>query len=218
MRPVTLHRLPGMAATRLLCTALALVVLTGACGGSGDRSTTGVDSTVRIPKESLGPLLQAASPEERGVLKDGELTLAEYESQMLALVACARESGFQLADEPSLPKWGGYALRFSRPVGSDSADAAANTQRSIDQCRRDHFEVVDMLWSEAHRPPETELQKARDALGTCLREAGIGSPPEHPAPGTLLRQSTLPDGRVDERFFVCSEHVADEFGLPGFAG
>lgn len=211
-----LTKVTAAALTLLAAVCIAVVAVACQADPSAERSLSPED--VSIPREQLSDVLAAASDEERAVLRDGVLALAEYQAQMLSLVACARESGYVLAEEPVLPKWGGYALRFSRPVTTSAIDPAAAIQRSIDDCRRAHFDVVDKVWSDAHRPPEQLLQQARDALGECIRVAGIPSIPAHPAAGELLNPAKSADGRIDERFLRCSEQIATEFSLPGFAG
>lgn len=202
---------------RSLLAIVGAAVTVLSCGGGTGASQPGPshapDSAVAIGTARLPGLLGRAGPAERDLLRDGTLTIAEYEQAAFGYLACLRDYGVTPERQPKRSAGGSYVFSFTY-----SAAEAPEAGAALVRCEAEHWAVINEVWGLAHPVPETVLQSARDALGGCLKEAGMPDVPAHPGDGELLRLLDRDQARWLAPFLNCSERVGDEYGLPFFGG
>lgn len=168
-------------------------------------STTaaGVSSTAPTPSTSTTP---EEIPEfQRALLEDG-VTFDEYESAVLAAVACLEANGIEVYGpyrndqlprgrkiyapgyDPSLTYSFGWTLPDT--ASSDLQDAA---DAVYDDCVAEYLDHVEAAWSDVTAPTEEELDRAYEDLVACLRDQGF---------------------EIDDPW--TRQQIDDLFGLPGF--
>lgn len=184
----------------LVAPPLILLLLVSACGGQEKQK----------PEVSgLTEALQGTSDFQRERLQDGKLTYEEYESAVLATVKCLRDRGVVISVEPR--RVAGNRIEFAY-ASNDATDDAASS--AYDACYRDYQTLVDIVWFQQNQPSEETVQRARQALAACLREAGADLP-EHPTAADF-RQLALAG---NQSLPGCQQKTSSEFDLPdGFIG
>lgn len=217
----------------LVCFAVVLLVI--GCGGTDTGRQPDETSAPETPRTSssvevrprdafhFNPSRLEAVPElsgyQRGLLGDGVLTFPEYEGAVLAYVGCVEEQGVIVehvdgdgrAAGPGLTARGQYLFSTTLPHRPGKR-ATVSELRAIElKCGGEYFDVVAQLWAEHVAPTEQELAAARNALGTCLRGAGLDVP-ENPSSSDFGPVAASPAYRG------CSEEVSQKFGIPGFGG
>ncbi len=217
----------------LFCSCVVLLLI--GCGGR-DAGRPSEDSTVQAvqqePSNDQVPpngafkfnaarldAVQNLSDYQHGLLDDGVLTFPEYEGAVLAYVGCVEEHGAivehidggELFPGPGLTARGQYLFSTKLPH-LPGKRATVNDLRAIEmECGAEFFDVVAQLWAEHVAPTEKELATARNALGICLREAGIDVP-ENPTSSDFEPVASSPQYRE------CTQEVSEKFGIPGFGG
>jgi hypothetical protein len=156
---------------------------------------------------------------QRAFLEDGVLTFAEYEAATLAYLQCLEDKGVivqyddgkELKDGPALSPRGQYLFTTTLPHRPEKRATLSEFRAIESACGTEFADVVFQLWAEHVAPTQQELAAARDALGACLRGAGLDVP-EHP--------SSTDFGPVASSIHYrdCSRQVSEEFGIPGFGG
>ncbi len=216
-----------------VCSVVFFILV--ACGGrdpgrqsnhSSTSTTSAASSFGSVPSQedfrfdrSRLQVVPNLSDYQRKLLDDGVLTFAEYEASVLAYVGCVEEHGAVVehvaGDEvmagPDLNARGQYLFQTTLPHQPGKRATLGELRAIESQCGTEFFDVVVQLWAEHVAPSETELVAARDALGECLREAGVDIP-EHPSPtdfGPVAQSLEYRD---------CSREVSEDFGIPGFGG
>lgn len=182
------------------------------------------DGTEAFPSIELPPISRNridSIPETQAVaLKDGQLTFAEYESAVLAMARCVRESplGIEFARidvdgsvvriaAPWLDKRGRYQYAFFYP------GPVAESEARITFCRQEFLADIENFWVVHVAPSERDLAEARQSLAKCLRASGE-EVPVNPSEGDFDRFRNSPTAS----FRACADSVAEEFALPGFSG
>lgn len=105
-----------------------------------------------------------ASAEQIALLDDGEVTFAEYEAAILAMVECARQKAIEVVvlgvdESEGFPRIN-YAIPADVP-GMTEADILS----SVDQCGRLHSERVEAVWQLGHGDGAARLAK----MTACLK-------------------------------------------------
>lgn len=125
------------------------------------------------PEEYLvlrGPL----STFQGAILADGEVTLAEYESMIDAMLECGAVDGWvadPIPGEGLRPKDMGFKL-----VGPLDPTAAGRHNAALTDCRAEFFDGVSVVWTLQQQAAGPELvARAYEALNACL--GGEHGPP-----------------------------------------
>lgn len=160
---------------------------------------------------AIAALAAGASAPQRRILEDGKLTYEEYESSVLATVACLEAGGMAIVVPPELDV-DGKTLKFSYSGGPSDTDGSA-AQGVYRKCYNEYQSRVDQGWAYLQQPPESVLREARASLLRCLRDRGVAVP-ETLEPSDIEGLPVL----AGEHYLPCLSAVQQEFGLPGFAG
>lgn len=158
-----------------------------------------------FPPGILAELQREARGDEAEVLADGKLTFPEYEKSVLATVDCLNGIGSTGVSATLSSSGTRYHLRFSVPADDNEAMIRA------DECLANHLNAVESAWQFLHRPTETQLTTARQALIACLEGAGIDVPDE-PAPALFVSLAQIPE------YQKCTTDIQSQFDVPGFGG
>lgn len=190
----------------------ALIVLGGACRGEPQDPmpewmrglATGVAA------ESLAGAWETAPEEQKAVLRDGELTAAEYERAVLATLQCLRDEGIVIRTEPAIDETG-WRIRYEISGGPDIA-SVERTSAIYDACLDEHQTYIEHVWSVMNGPTEAEWQAAVELLFECLAEASESGavPPAFNSPDFF---PWLEANGLWEEFQVCRAKVNSETGV-----
>lgn len=150
----------------------------------------------------------------REVLDDGVITFAEYESSVLAMVACAEGGGAALVTgTPRTDAFHVFRLSFTwAPQNRGRAGPA------VERCGDEFLGPLQDLWSKARSGslPETEHQQAREIFWDCIGSHGI-TIGDRPRNGTSARYVTeLPGGGT--ALLDCQEQIYQQFRIENFGG
>lgn len=197
---------------------LAISFLAGtaaACGGgrgtsdSNRSSLPGVElvegGAVRISEATLEVLGPRLSDYERAVLDDRILSLPEYEAAYLESIRCVELLGYTVTDKqpPTLldgASFGAFRQGPFNPV----------VDESFKVCKTTYLANLTGIWTTVHGPSASDLQRARDAIGECLRTMGVEIP-DHPSSDELIAYvrgapSVAPFGQ-------CKQQVESQLGF-----
>jgi len=158
----------------------------------------------------MSPLIERVrvqgSDEQRAAVADGKVSFEEYEVSVLTYVACLESAGYEV--DATLRFQGRYYDVTSSTDGTET-----ELMRDSWSACSENFSLILDVWSVQNQPSEAELQAARRALASCLRDRGVdvNVDPSGKELGDLAAS-----GRPG--FAQCSQKVSEEFGLPGFAG
>ena len=210
----------------VVVTALLLISCSDSQDEAAPKPSNAPFEPVPISADSLPGLLARASASQKLILQDRAITFAEYETAVFATVSCLRDGGVHVysgplpdraaSEEPILTERGVYVYVADPGLGDTGAKKAA----AVEHCKRDFSEVVEEVWFAATLPSLDDLQKARNQIAACLREAGI-EVGERPSSFELARLAYPPDGFPKPGFPVppykgCAEKAATEFNIPRF--
>lgn len=182
--------------------AVALLLAGVACRGGG-----GGDAPSPPQEVDIAAIGERSSEFQRGLLKDGELTFAEYEQSVLATIKCLEERLGVEVEGPTLDKRGVFLL-FTHSFPDDER-AEARFQAAL-ECQTEYLLDVEGVWSILNQPTEKELQDFRETLIACLDEADVLISRD---PTGAEFVSLAQAGNRD--FNDCLNAVQDQFGLPG---
>lgn len=199
-------------------------------GADGDTLSSGVnvDTTVKLTQSKVLEIQRTSSEFQVGLLQDGVLTFSEYESAILAAVRCEEAAGFKILafpipgkpgrPGPELSTRGEYQYVQASDDGADRAELGAALQR----CEEEYVSIVKPLWAEHVAPTASELQGARNEIGSCLRDQGVAVS-RQPSGDELMKLAFPPDGHPNkpqpaEPYLGCAMNVAERFGIPGYLG
>ncbi|HET7737489.1 MAG TPA: hypothetical protein VFK32_02845 [Tepidiformaceae bacterium] len=171
------------------------------------------------PQDSVPPSIAALSkgvadgweyaPEsQRALLRDGELTFAEYESAVLAAYQCVTGEGIRIRREPSIDKTG-WRITFAVYAGSDLA-AVGRTAEIQMRCYDEYQNYVEYVWATMNGPTEAEWQEAAEALYDCLAEYDPSPSPAFNSPEFF---PWLDSAGLREEFEPCIDTVHAETGV-----
>ena len=205
--------------------AITLVALVGAvalaCGGDGAAPLPAGPASPPAAA-SVSPAGGSNTPGSSGdfqqqILADGKVTFDEYERAVLAMVACAKEAGFAPQEEPKPDRRGVYYLSFAQDLAGADEARREEASNAIRQCYRTYFTTVQDAFRRQVAPSESELQRARNDLGACLRDNGIAAP-ERPSSAdwsAYMRPGASSAGDI-AAFRGCLAAVQDTYALgPG---
>lgn len=151
------------------------------------------------------------------VLRDGDLTFAEFEAATLASIQCMSAASFPPVGEVTYDE---AAHRFDyRLNGGTTAESAARASQVMSDCIDEHVVLLGTLWMELHKPGESERQAVALATSDCLRELGVSAFPDPNRPQFQQWALNQPDpgpGSYATEIAVCFDRILDEYGfLPG---
>lgn len=173
---------------------IVVVLLASACGGQ---------EHPKLEAAGLGAALQTASAFQRERLEDGRLTYEEYESAVLATVKCLRDQGVVISVEPRPAAGNRIEFAYASTEETDARAAAA-----YEACYREYQNLIDAVWYQQHQPGDETIQRARQALAECLREAGAELP-EQPTAADFRALALAGDPALPG----CQHKVSSEFDL-----
>ncbi len=105
-----------------------------------------------------------ASAEQVALLEDGEVTFAEYEGAILAMVECARQEAIEVV-VLGVDETGGFPrVNYAIPAEAPGL-TEAEILSSVDGCGRFHSERVEAVWQLGHGDGAARLAK----MVACLR-------------------------------------------------
>jgi len=158
--------------TLLAMLAAAALITISACSQDSPEATPDVGAVGGAVTTTSSP---ESSPEDRrdaealigSVLADDEITHAEMERVLLAVVACVERTGHQAALDAFTPGKG-YELSSSASTseGAYAADAELN------RCRDLYITEVEPLYSAQHGPSEAEIEANEERILGCLNDLG----------------------------------------------
>jgi len=168
--------------TEACCIGLLAVFALAACGGSPPptpgRGTVpptasaglSLDQVMsqKIPPGILNTALQSASNFQKKLLADGYLTPAEYESAVLAFVACVRSHGMGIKGDIRLN--GMYRYDFMITWRKDEP----NAQKFINDCNTEYRSAVDDVWLQMTESLQARvIGESEQFAADCLRQKGF---------------------------------------------
>lgn len=109
----------------------------------------------------------AALPEvQRRILADRQVTDAEFEEAVLAMVACLEESGIRVVEFDTRPA--GWSIAYGAPGGDPQVESAV-----YDDCYDRSLAAVEPFYLAERGPTERERIEERTQFAACMREAGL---------------------------------------------
>lgn len=149
----------------------AVASLVAACTGGDDDAEPG-DPAVD-PSDITTSGFADPSSRQLEMIADGEVTFEEYEEAFFAYIQCALDAGIRIREEPRLDAHGQYySASFSMGAGAEYETNRLN----LDTCQDRHLLSVLVLYADTTRPSESVLQKANEAVVSCLATNGIEMP------------------------------------------
>jgi hypothetical protein len=193
--------------TRFLLLVYCAALLASACRGDG--------AQVPEPKQQVNRDLwerawTMAVGSQRDALKDGELTFAEYEAAALRTAQCISAFGAMRGEAVLDPVAHSYAVG-ARWTSNGDAETDRKLTKESDDCYQENWNGINQAWSAMNHPSETELNEARAALASCLREAGVEI-------SSFPSVNELQSFRTEPSYFGCAKKVQEQFGIPYFGG
>lgn len=182
--------------TVLMSVIMGPVLASIACGGS---SALRAESPAASPEVGAAPFRQsiggielasldkgvvdevagATSEFQLELLRDYQITIAEYEMAMLAEAECLIRSGFNV-NEDDLRLNGLGLITYTFGLGDQ---LTAETRARVASCSAEHSREIKMLWAVVTEPLVQEVgQRFRAWVAECLRDSGIA--PEEVAQGS----------------------------------
>src|SRR6185312_9906551 len=126
----------------------------------------------RIDPATLQTTRTTANQYQKDLVKDGSLTLNEYETAELAEVACIQAKGFTV--DPSSTKLNGLARYQIKVV--DFTDLAAE-QDAKGACIRTYTSALDQVWADITVAISNKVvAESRHFMATCLAAEEIRRP------------------------------------------
>lgn len=181
------HSVPAVA---FILAISFLAVTAAACGGgpgtsnSNRSSLPGVElaegGAVRISEATLEVIGPRLSDYERAALDDRLLSLPEYEAAYLESIRCVELLGYTVTDKqpPTLLDGASFgAFRQGPP--------SLELDESFKACKTAYLANLTGIWTTVHGPSANDLQRARDAIGECLRTMGVEIA-DHPSSDELI--------------------------------
>jgi hypothetical protein len=188
-------------------TLITVVIVGAACSGSSPGQVTPTIDAVTVDAATLKQLNDGQHAFQLSLTGRGRFDRSSYDRLAHAYEQCITEAGGSLG-ESMQTAYGTYNFDVFEPVG---------TQAAVDVCRKEYWQPLGPLWSLTHGPTREQIQAGNDALGECLRQAGIPFAPEHPSLDDFHRLNGQ-SGRPSTVFAECVIAVDRDLKMPGFAG
>lgn len=176
-----------------------------------------------VPPSEVRALLESAETSDfsKDIVRDGEITFAEYEAAFLEVVSCARELGWETRPgDPRLNSRGAYSwlARRDGPAAPPSPAAHERVIEQMNECVTTYTDVVDFYWKRLIAVPERELTAAMDDMATCLDDAGIPevTPPSRAYESFVALMVGVPEG-TRQLYHQCAREIQQRWALVGFA-
>lgn len=192
----------------MIAVAVVMAPSTLACSGSSPGRATPAGESIQIPAATIEQLDDGEHAFQLSILSGDRLTRGAYDRLASAYTQCIAEAGAALSDESMVDVAGNYFFVVQWPIGTEAA---------VGRCDREYWQPLGPLWSLSHSPTREQIQAGNDALGQCLRSAGVDFPSEHPSRSDF-RQLDDAQGHPRGQFLQCVERVSKQLKLPGFAG
>ncbi len=163
----------------MLVPVLGMIVIAAGC-------TPALEPTRSGPVSDLPPFQEA-------ILHDGAVTSAEFESAVLATIACLEERGVVIVEFEI--RGGGWSLAYeSGPEDSTAAD------QIYEDCYEERLVFVEEGYLAGFDPPPEAIEAGRRAMVECLQEAGVDISDD--ATSTDIRAVVDSDAAT---WFACTE-------------
>jgi hypothetical protein len=144
-------------------------VLAGVLVARSSTSGAGKDRMPSAP-EYAASVPGSTTDEQADVLRDGVVSLEEYEASIQRTISCASAAGVQVEANPAR---GQRPTRMAFKAGSWSDAVAAKA--AFDDCRSKFLDRVEIAWAlEKSSFSEAESQSALAALEQCMQSRGGG--------------------------------------------
>jgi hypothetical protein len=174
--------------------SLAMLLIAGIAGCGGD---TDEHADQLLPPLDVQQVTAQTTDFQRELLRDGELTFAEYEQAVLAALVCMEDAGLDVegpfprdGDERFIDfRYGGEAQ-----AGEDAESHAGRVNEIGFACMQEYLTDVSRIWESQHllTPEERELQRGH--VIQCLRDGGL---------------EVAVDASIEEVLRTAGEHVED---------
>lgn len=126
-------------------------------------------SMTRIGAAELQQAMAAANDYQKDLLKDGSLTLHEYEKAELADVACLKANGYTVS--PESPTLSGMAMFEFSVVGF--RDPAAERKVAND-CATKYISTISKVWAGVTAGiAQKTIAESRHFMAACLSQADV---------------------------------------------
>ena len=207
-----------MLTRRSLLVSVFLTALAATCCGGGERNmppATIPAGAVVVSDGELGSTRQIASLSDyqTDLLSDGILTLQEYETAYVAVLACLTDAGFTILREmpPTLSR--SHSFQAVRMTGGETARA------DLQSCTDTYVSFINPIWARHHHFSEKEVQAARNLLADCLRETATVEFPPVPSKEDFREYLGSQAHRDNPQAFAqCQIRTEQEHGIPNFGG
>ncbi len=147
-----------------------LVALVGCTPGTTPTSSRAPFSEAL--REELLVALAEAPPSQRAILADGEVTFDEYESAVLATLACLRDAGIEVGELRRSPD--GTYLEYT--YGGVPDEGVASLEELFNDCRDANSIYVEDYYALEHAPTASEVAERVEQASRCMREGGMTVP------------------------------------------
>lgn len=142
--------------------ALLLLCLPGCGGEAEDRAPQSIGSL----SPAIAEAWAGTTEFQRAMLRDGDLTYAEYERAVLGTMECLQSEGVTIRGELKRgPE--PWRLAFGFSAGPD-LNSVATINTIYDRCFDEYQSYIDYIWSVMNEPTGEELQKAYSLLRECV--------------------------------------------------
>lgn len=188
----------------------AALLVAAACSSGGGNTDNAQIQRALPPDVPVETLLETADESQVALFRDGAIDFADYERATFAFLGCMEEAGFPTLDGPAFDE---ATQRFEASFRALPGSGPAGEVQL--ECAREHELFVRMAWVWQHAPREETLQRARAALGACLRDAGYEFVPEIP---TYLDYDRVRAAGGGIAFNECALRVGEEYKIPSFGG
>jgi hypothetical protein len=147
---------------------------------------------------------------QQNLVKDGSLTLNEYEQAELAYASCMQAAGYRI--HPGSTNLNGLD-RIDVRVGPFSSFQAE--QKDEATCKGKYTTAIDMAWASLTVAIEQHVEsEARQSMTNCIKSAGL-----KPGPGWTREGPS--DGAQQIKFKACLDATATKYNIDdsfGFDG
>jgi hypothetical protein len=200
---------------------LIVVVFAASCSGNSAAVTGSADNPAPdlsglaqnssqlndVAKMKLQPVLlnrirATGSEYQQDLVKDGSLTLEEYEQAELSYASCMQAAGYRL--HPGSTALNGLD-RIDVVVGPFSSFEAE--QKDEATCKGKYTSTIDMAWAYLTQAIEQHVKsEAGKSMANCIKAAGL-----KPAPGWTSSGPT--DAAQQAKFAACLDATASKYNI-----
>ena len=147
------------------------LTLAGCVGGGEATEPSGLDTAVTVglddPRVTTLPTVPSDSLQAE-ILADGEVSNAEMERALLAVVACVRDGGYRAELTGFVPGDG-----WTFEVGAESAEEADRAEARFTLCSARFLSDVEAIYLAANSLTEAEIEQRNRAILECLAAEGL---------------------------------------------